>query len=81
MDQVARLAAELDGVSALQDVARLAGMVRVREQLDAQIAIETAAFDGKAAFEGRGYRSPASYLVDDCRISRRSASAICLLGE
>ena len=81
MDQVARLAAELTEVSALEDVDRLAGLVRVREQLDAQIAVETAAFDGQAAFEGRGYRSPASYLVDDCRISRRSASAYLAAGR
>lgn len=81
MDQGARLAAELTEAFGLENVDRLAAMVRVREQLDAQIAVETAAFDGQAAFEGRGYRSPASYLVDDCRISRRSAAAYLSAGR
>ncbi len=73
MDQGARLATELEAAYALDEVERLAALVRVREQLDADIAVQAAAFDGRASFGEKGYRSPAGFLVEHCRISRSSA--------
>lgn len=70
MDQGVRLATELQAAYGLGDVDGLAALVRVREQLDADIAVRAAGFDGRAGFGDNGYRSPAGFLVEHCRISR-----------
>ena len=81
MDQGACSGAELERAFGLDGVEGVAALMDVRQRIDAEIAERTAALDATGSFEGRGYRSPARFLTDDCRVSRSSANSFLKAGR
>lgn len=81
MDQAVCLAEQLQAAAVLAPVERLSALAGVQERLNTLIAVETAGFDGQAPFEGRGYRSPASFLVESKHVSGRTARTYLNVGR